>query len=273
MEVAALVAAIVSVVVAIVAVLYARRLDRLAAKAIAAAEDSAAAAEKSAKASQESAATAETVVALDRDRRHADLTPRFRVTFRRPQDPELALDLGFRLAGPPELERVDELLVTILDDDGWRYRGQFRTGLRDSQLKTQVWGPYRFNEGIGPGVDPLSGAFGTDPAGRATLVRDIAVFEDVWLSLEPTGPPPRTEETTWSRLPEAELTAWWHKQSTTLRLRLSCRREGWEPWTLFCEIETFGDLETVNISQGGAETPGLAERSPTRRVLCLSPAR
>jgi hypothetical protein len=165
MEVTALVVAIVSAVAAVGAVLYARRLDRLAARTVAAAGKSAAATEKS-------AAAVEIALALDRDRRHAELTPRFRVTFRRPPDPELALDLNVHLNGPLELGQLDELIVTILDDDEWRRQGIRRTGLqRDEQLSAaQIWGPYRFLEGIGPGNDPVSGAFGPGRTGRALLV-------------------------------------------------------------------------------------------------------
>lgn len=122
MEIAALVVSIVSAVIAAGALWYARLLDRSARQA-------ADAAEKTAGAAVEAAEAAQTSMALEKERRKRELTPRFRVTY------EYALDNGrirtagspaarlrVFLAGPSDLVRLDELTVTIRDDDDLKER-------------------------------------------------------------------------------------------------------------------------------------------------------
>jgi type II secretory pathway pseudopilin PulG len=93
MAIAALVVAIVSALAAVGAAVYARRLDGRAKEAVAAAGRSAAASEKRA--------------ALEGERRHAELTPRFRVRVAPADAEKVFRSLMVALAGPPELGRVD----------------------------------------------------------------------------------------------------------------------------------------------------------------------
>lgn len=217
--IAALAVSIVSVMVAVVAVLYARKLDEKAAKAVAAAE--------------RSASTGELAHALEQQRRHAELTPHFQVTFEPVGESRARLTVF--LAGPPILERLDALTVTVRDDKPWRDR------LWSSSLpvETQVWGPYRFVPGVGP--EPTVAFSGpgkvADEAGRTMPTSGVSVGEKLRFFLEPTDPPVWLE-------PDMP---WQVECGTVLRLRLECHRRGWEPWTLVCEMETVNGPGIVEV--------------------------
>jgi hypothetical protein len=211
MNIAALVVAIVSALAAVIAVWYARRSDRSSAR---------------------SAAAAATTAALDKQRRNVELTPRFRITCEpaNPGSPDLRLSVF--LSGPPELERLDKLTVSIRDDHPWRAQGTpLAGGPAPEQVAAQIWGPYRFLPGTGPGADPVRGIPGADQTGRVTPTGGMPVGEELPFVLEPTRPPP------WSSQPQEN---WLKERGTVVRLRLECHRDGWEPWILTAEIDTGG---------------------------------
>lgn len=162
MDIAALVVAIVSALGTVGAVWYARRSDRSAAK---------------------SAAAAATIAALDLQRRRAELTPRFGLTCESSNPGSPTLRLGVFLSGPPELERLDVLTVTIRDDHPWRGQG---TPLAGGPTAEQIWGPYRFIPGTGPGANSVRGIPGADPTGRTTPASGLPVGEELPFFLEPT---------------------------------------------------------------------------------------
>lgn len=229
MAIAALIVAIVSALAAAGAVWYARRLDGRVAEAVAAARQSAAAAERSAVAAEQRAA-------LDSARRHDDLTPRFRVSLEPAVDPHRLLVF---LQGPPELARLDRLTVTIRDDRHGRAEGpHLAGGPTPEQVAAQIWGPFRFVPGTGPGATPAGEFQGADPTGRVTVTRGMPVGEGLPFALEPTFPPQ------WSQRPPAE---WRAQVGTVLRLQLEARREGYEPWTLTCEIDVAGGSLTTEV--------------------------
>jgi hypothetical protein len=59
----------------------------------------------------------------------------------------------------------------------------------------------------------------------------------------------RTKPPSWSALAE-EPGAWQLLTRTLLRLQLEARREGWEPWTLACEIDSTDEQTTVEVPGG-----------------------
>jgi hypothetical protein len=223
MAIAALLVAIVSAAAAVGAVVYARHLDQRADRAVAAAQLSAAAAEKS-------AAAAEATAALDRHRRNAELTPHFRLTCE-PTNPGIeTVRLRVLLLGPSELRRLDTLTVRIRDDHPWRGQGTLIAGgPTPEQVARQIWGPYRFTPGTGPGADEVRGVPGADETGRSTPTGGMPVGEELTFFLEPTDPP------RWSQQPRDN---WRRERGTVVRLQLECRREGWEPWSVAGEVET-----------------------------------
>jgi hypothetical protein len=212
MDVVALIVAIVSAIAAVVAVWYARDLGRSAAKA-------ADAAEKAAAATQES-------VALHVGHRRAELAPRFRVTLE-PEGPfEGCLRLGILLVGPPELEWLDGLMVTIQDDHPWLKMGLdlAQIDATEEQLSLHVWGPYRFISDSELESDParIAGRTGgTKMAGGKRVNEEWAFF------LEPTRAP------SWAQ-PESPK---WQKLEKIVRLRLECWRGEWDPWLFHDRID------------------------------------
>ncbi len=207
MVVAALVVAIVSAAICAASVLYARR---------------------SAVAANTSAGSAAITARLDTDRRHAELTPRFRITCG-PENPGVDTTfMSIYLAGPPELERLDKLTVVIRDDPPWRSQGTpLAAGPTREQVAEQIWGRYKFTRGVGPGADPATGLFGADRTGRTCPAGEMFVGERLLFQLDPTWPP------SWSQW---SLESWQEKVGPLLRLRLECHREGQAPWILPCEV-------------------------------------
>jgi type II secretory pathway pseudopilin PulG len=218
MEVAALIVSIISALGAAAAVWYARRSDRSAAK---------------------SAAAAATTATLDLQRRHDELTPRFRLTCEPSNPGATTLRLRVSLSGPPELERLDALTVTIRDDNPWRAQGtSLAVSYTPEQVAAQIWGPYRFRPHTGPNADPVRKIPGADPTGRVTSTDGMPVGEELEFLLEPTSPPP------WS---DQQPEAWQQQQGTAVRLRLDCQRDEWDPWTLTPEIDTARGRNRVDV--------------------------
>ena len=225
MGVAALAVSIVSALGALYAVWYARRQATAADSAAAASERSAIAAEKTA--------------AVEAGRRQGELTPRFRVSVE-PANPGVeTLRMTVFLAGPPELGRLDGLTVTIRNDHPWRGQGRpLAGGPKPEQVAAQIWGPYCFTPGTGPGADSVRGIPGADRDGRTPPTGGMPVGEALPFFLEPTRPP------SWSQQP---LDAWRQQVGTMLRLELQCQREGREPWTVTGEVDTAGGSGTAEI--------------------------
>jgi hypothetical protein len=58
------------------------------------------------------------------------------------------------------------------------------------------------------------------------------VGEELPFFLKPTRPP------SWSSQPQEN---WQKERGTVVRLRLYCRRNGWEPWPLTAEVDITGE--------------------------------
>jgi hypothetical protein len=143
------------------------------------------------------------------------------------------------LQGPPELARLDGLTVTIRDDRPGRAEGpHLAGGPAPEQIAAQIWVPFRFVPGTGPGVSPAGEFQGADRTGRVTATEGMPVGEELPFELEPTLPPQ------WSG---QSLAAWRAQVGTVLRLQLETRREGYEPWTLTCEIDAAGESPAVEV--------------------------
>jgi hypothetical protein len=167
MAIAALVVAIVAALAAVGSFWYARRLDERAKDAVAAAQRSATAAEQSAVSAERSAVASEERAALEGQRRHTELTPRFRITVAGANPGVDDLSMSVFLTGPIELGRLDGLTVRIRDDYPERAQGsQIAGGPSPEQAAAQIWGPYSFVRGSGPRGSELA-----DDTGRVTPTR------------------------------------------------------------------------------------------------------
>jgi hypothetical protein len=220
--VAALVVAIISAGVSAASVFYARR---------------------SAGSAEQSAGSAAITAGLDADRRHAELTPRFRITCAQSNPGSDTMRLAVYLLGPPELERLDRLTVSIRDDHPWRAQGRpLAGGPTPEQVAEQIWGRWRFTPGTGPGADPVRGIPGADPTGRTTPTGGLPVGEELPFQLEPTWAPP------WSH---QSLDSWQQQVGPWLRLRLECYRDGQPPWVLPAEILIDNGVGFTEIPKSG----------------------
>jgi len=166
--------------------------------------------------------TAEAVARIERDRWHADLTPQFRVTLE-PKRGGDAADLIVHLAGPFPLHRLDEIRVEVTQSNDRDYDtpAAGRHGVDPEQWAVQLWGPYKF----------LRRANGADSAGKTARPFALAVGKGRTFALTRTDPPP------WWRGNDSE--ARWRARwiGKPVRLVFTCRRDGFEPWMVPCEVE------------------------------------
>jgi hypothetical protein len=177
--------------------------------------------------------------ALDPSAPPPELRPRFRATCQRLNPGGDQLRLVIELMGPPDLEHLDELTVTIRDDKFHRLKPVSRPDIPSTdQVPDHVWGPVRFVPGTGPGVTTRPGAVGADRAGRTTRSVGMPVGEAHVYALEPNPPPPGAAWTT---------DGWRAEVGTTLRLQIDGCRDGWKPWRAVGEIDAGGDPAVADI--------------------------
>lgn len=209
MAFAAIIVAVLSAAITIVAVYFARR----------------------------AADAADTATNIELERRHAELRPHFKVTCQQLNPGSEQLRMTVQLIGPPDLEQLEELTVTIRDDNYFRLKRPPAPGSTDLPAD-HVWGPTRFVPGTGPGVGTRSGAQGADRAGRETRSVGMPVGESHVYAIEPNPPPAAAHWTT---------EGWRAEVGTTMRLRFDCQRNGWKPWATVGEIDVGGELTIVEM--------------------------
>jgi hypothetical protein len=160
--------------------------------------------------------TAGAVAAIERDRRHDELTPVFKFTCTvRETAPDWA-DLRVELVGG-RLERHAAVTVTILDEAGQDHwtRG-LPDGVTQEEAEAFVWGPWEFNTGASEQV----------VSNRESKPRPYSrVSGKNWdlLALRATRP---------GRWMSSASQAEWHKrwQGQPVRLLVICVCDGYEPW-------------------------------------------
>lgn len=173
------------------------------------------------RAARASATAATDLTQLEQGRWHNELTPIFKVTAA--AQPGGRARLVVALDGPPALDRLDQLTVTIRDDTT-DHSSIGAGGPTDEQVAAQIWGPYRFT----PGVD------GADPTGREVAPIPLLLGDDRPFQLELSTPP-----MWWT----AGLAAWrLGYAAAPIRLSIRCRRNDHE-WNV--------PLEIVPASSGG----------------------
>lgn len=174
---------------------------------------------QSRKSAWEANAAAGTLATIERDRRHDELAPVFDLTLTETGD---HVDLKVTLAGG-RLERLDAVTLTILDETGeghWT-RG-LPSGVSQEEAEAFVWGPWEFNTGASAQVI----------SNRETRPRPYSRASGKnWdlLGLR------RTQPGHWMSAMSQER---WRRDyaGQPVRLLLTCRREGYEPWTLLYEV-------------------------------------
>lgn len=195
---------------------YAWRSTKIAKHAARTAEQAAAAADRSASAAERSAAADEHAAQLDRQRRHEELTPQLLFELEESGSQPRVYHLKVHLSGPPGLDRLDTLTVSIRDES------RFRTRLSHSQLaaptdeefEAQIWSRLGFLD--------HSGALK-----RTNIGTTFAVGESVTIPLSPTRAPSWTGQTQEK----------WSDQFSVMRLTAECGRQGWDTWFVRAEVE------------------------------------
>lgn len=152
--------------------------------------------------------------AIEQRRLHAELTPVFEVSCGDTGGDRAELRVEF--LGPPGLDRLDQVTVTIRDD----IRGckpVIDGGPTAEEIAEQVWGPCRFV----PGVD------GADKTGRSAAPISFTLGDWRPYALERTRPP------IWSN----DDTGWRRQYADQpVRLTMTCQREENEPWVVPLEV-------------------------------------
>jgi hypothetical protein len=193
-------------------------------------------ARRSARSSDKAAIAADATAVLDGQRRHEELTPRFKISCTAAGVDNRKLEI--KLLGPAALGRLDGLTVTIRDDNPWLAEATpLASGPSREEIKKQIWGPYRFTPGTGQGADPVRGIPGADRDGRSTPTGGLPVGESLPFFLEPVTKPHWTS-------PSTTREDWLRDHGTVLRLALACTKNGYEPWSLVAELETSVDSST-----------------------------
>lgn len=183
--------------------------------------------------------TAGSVDAIERDRRHDELTPVFNVTCTvRAGDADSA-DMRVTLIGG-RLERHAAVTVTIVDDDGtdcWEHG--LPDGVTQDEAAAFVCGPWEFNTAASTQV----------VSNRESRSRAYdRVTGHNWDPLPLT----RTRPGRWMTTTDQ---AAWNKKWTgkPLRLLLTCKCEGYEPWIIPENVEIAQDrgplIRTIGLSQ------------------------
>ncbi|WP_430378419.1 hypothetical protein [Streptomyces sp. B1-3] len=164
-------------------------------------------------------ATADAVARIERGRWHAENLPQFRVTIERGDGDRATLSV--HLAGPLPLCHLDEIRVEVEQSDDMDYTPRLAGGPTPEQVAAQVWGPLRF----------VPGSDGADRNGQTVAPFRLEVGKGRPLALE------RTRSPLWWEGNDRE--ARWRDKwlNKPMRLVLTCRRDGFEPWTVPCEVE------------------------------------
>ena len=179
-------------------------------------------ARRSARSAETASAAAEMTAALDAERRHAELTPEFEFACTAGENGVGGQsELRVTLTGPAGLDRLDEVIIVILDESGANHWGHgYPSGVSEEDALRFVWGPWEFNTGASAQVTgnrttrprPYSRADGQN-WGRLSLVRTRPGH---WMSMSPEQ--------------------WQQQREDTIRLQITGRRAD-EQWTLLREVQ------------------------------------
>ncbi|MGW4759398.1 hypothetical protein [Streptomyces chartreusis] len=163
--------------------------------------------------------TADAVARIERERWHADLTPQFNVTIERGDGDRATLSV--HLAGPLPLDHLDEVRVEVKQSDDMDYTPRLAGGPTPEQAAAQVWGPLRF----------VPSSDGADANGQVIPGFPLRVGAGRPLALEHTRSP------LWWEGNDRE--ARWRDNwlNKPVRLVLTCRKDGFEPWVVPYEVE------------------------------------
>jgi hypothetical protein len=189
---------------------------------IAAAGIAAWAARQSHDAAVQANAAAASLAAIERGRRHDEVAPVFDLTFTETGGEDASLRVTFTDGG---LESLDEVTFTILDEAGKdRWSGRLPPRVTQEEAEAFVWGPWEFNTNA-------SVQIATNRMSQTRAYSRVTGRNWGLLPLRRTRPGHWMTGYTQQQWQE-------EYEDHPVRLLITCRREGYEPWTLLQEVTT-----------------------------------
>lgn len=163
--------------------------------------------------------TAEAVARIEKDRWHADLLPQFHITIEGIEGDRATLNV--HLVGPLPLHQLDEVEIEVVASDDMSRIVTLAGGPSQEEVDAQVWGPLRF----------VPNANEADVNGQRIPSFLLRVGAGHPFALERTRPP------RWQEGNDRQQR--WRDQwlNKPMRLILTCRRDGFEPWRVPYEVE------------------------------------
>jgi hypothetical protein len=201
-----LVVAIVSAVVAVLSWRSSVKANRLADEANQLAITANKHAEEANEIAEKARLEAGVVAQIEQDRHRIELTPEFDFSFAAEGDQSATVTARF--TGPAELGRLDEVVITILDEPVDRWGRGYPDGVSEEEAALFVWGPWQFNTGAAAQI--------ADRRTTQRLTFDRASGKNVVLL-----PLERTRLGRWMTGTSQEK--WLQDRGIMLRLHISCR--------------------------------------------------
>jgi hypothetical protein len=180
------------------------------------------AARQSHDAAVQSNAAAESLASIERGRRHDEIAPVFDLKFAETGGDDASLRVTLAGGG---LERLDEVTFTILDEAGKEHwSGRLPPRLTQEEAEAFVWGPWEFNTNASVQI----------ATNRMSQTRAYSRVTGKNWDLLPVS---RTRPGQWMSTYSQQQ---WQDdyEDHPIRLLITCRREGYEPWTLLHEVAT-----------------------------------
>lgn len=143
---------------------------------------------------------------IEQERRRGELTPEFRFSFTADGGQTAMLTVEF--SGPPDLGRLHEVVITILDESVNHWGHGYPEGVSEEDARLFVWGPWQFSTGASAQV-----------ADRRTT-QPLTVDRANGKNMVPV-PLERTRPGRW--MTGASPEKWLQDRRDTLRLHVSCR--------------------------------------------------
>ncbi len=190
----------------------------------------------------------------DRHRRHVELAPGFLVQVEPWAEGSDLMRLRIVQQGPPSIDHLHSLALSICNDDSYwpNERNVIANGHNYDEVRNQVWAPYRFTPGTGPG-EARADLHGRETAYEAPL----PAGEELAFQLEPTRPG------TWTGGMTQE--EWQRQRGNVIRLAITATNPDHGTWHLGGKINVAAGaaLSTfVNESGSRSVPPGAPVTDP-----------
>jgi hypothetical protein len=182
----------------------------------------------------------------DRHRRHVELAPGFLVRVEPWAEGTDLMRLRVVQQGPPGIDQLDSLALSICNDDSYwpDERNVAANGHNYDEVRNQVWAPYRFTPGTGPGEARA------DPHGRETTYEaPLPAGEELAFQLEPTRPGSWTGGMTQQE--------WQRQRGNVIRLLITPTHHDYGTWYLVGKIDVAAGtaLSTLVGPSGSRSVP------------------